>query len=152
MDFFPVFLDLRGQAVLVVGAGTVAERKVRLLLSASARVHVVARELNPQFQAWVAGGQVEYLGPEYQAEMLKGARLVFAASDDAALNARVFEDAESAGVLVNVVDDPAHCRFISPAIIDRSPVQVAISTGGSSPVLARVIRGWVERLLPLGLG
>ncbi|HKX55674.1 MAG TPA: siroheme synthase CysG [Xanthomonadales bacterium] len=152
MDFFPIFLNLRGQVVVLAGAGNVAERKARLLLQASARIRVVARELNPQFQKWLAAGQIEHLGWEYRPEQLHGARLVFAASSDRDLNGRIYADAEQAGVLVNVVDDPAHCRFISPAIIDRSPIQVAISTGGSSPVLARVIRGWIERLLPLGLG
>lgn len=152
MDFFPVFLNLREQTVLLVGAGTVAERKARMLLQASARVKVVARTLNSQFLTWQTEGKIEHLGQEYQTQNLQGVRLVFAASSDRALNARVFADAERVGILVNVVDDPAHCRFLSPAVIDRSPVQVAISTGGSSPLLARVIRGWIERLLPLGLG
>jgi uroporphyrin-III C-methyltransferase/precorrin-2 dehydrogenase/sirohydrochlorin ferrochelatase len=152
MDFFPVFNNLQRQQVLVVGAGNVAERKARLLLDAKALVRVVARELNPQFQAWLAEGKVGHLAQEYEQRHLEGARLVFAASDDADLNARVFADAESMGILANVVDSPALCRFISPAVIDRSPIQVAISTGASSPVLARVIRGWIERLLPLGLG
>lgn len=152
MDFFPVFINLADQAVLLVGGGTVAERKARLLLKASASIKVVADQLNPQFLAWQAEGRVEHLGAEYRPEQLDGARLVFAATDNRELNARVFADAEAAGVLANVVDDPALCRFLSPAIVDRSPVQIAISTGGNSPVLARVIRGWVERLLPLGLG
>jgi uroporphyrin-III C-methyltransferase/precorrin-2 dehydrogenase/sirohydrochlorin ferrochelatase len=152
MDFFPIFLNLRDQVVVLAGAGMVAERKARLLIQASACVRVVALELNPQFKKWLAAGQIEYLGQHYRPEHLKGARLVFAASSDHELNSRVYDDAEHAGVLVNVVDDPTHCRFISPAIIDRSPIQVAVSTGGSSPVLARVIRGWIERLLPLGLG
>ncbi|MDZ4728644.1 MAG: siroheme synthase CysG [Xanthomonadales bacterium] len=152
MDFFPIFLNLRAQPVLLVGAGTVAERKARMLLQASATVKVVARDLNKQFLAWQAEGRIEHLGKEYHAQILHGKRLVFAASSDRALNAQVFTDAEQAGILVNVVDDPDHCRFLSPAVIDRSPIQVAISTGGSSPLLARVIRGWIERLLPLGLG
>jgi uroporphyrin-III C-methyltransferase/precorrin-2 dehydrogenase/sirohydrochlorin ferrochelatase len=152
MDFFPVFINLRGQAVVLAGAGAVAERKARLLLQAGAQVRVVARELNTQFRTWVEAGQIEHCGLEYAREQLQGARLVFAATSDPELNRRIYQDAEQAGLLANVVDDPAHCRFISPAVIDRSPVQVAISTGGSSPVLARVIRGWIERLLPLGLG
>lgn len=152
MDFFPVFLNLREQTVLLVGAGSVAERKARMLLQASANVKVVARTLNSQFLSWQTEGKIEHLGMEYHAQDLQGARLVFAASSDRELNARVFADAERVGILVNVVDDPAHCRFLSPAVINRSPIQVAISTGGSSPLLARVIRGWVERLLPLGLG
>lgn len=152
MDFFPVFINLQRQSVVLVGAGSVAERKARLLLAAGARVRVVSRELNQQFQDWLAEGKVEHLAHEYAGKLLAGARLVFAATDDTDLNAQVFADAESLGILANVVDNPALCRFISPAVIDRSPVQVAISTGASSPVLARVIRGWIERLLPLGLG
>ncbi len=152
MDFFPVFLNLRDQAVVLLGAGSVAERKARMLIQASAKVRVIARELNPQFLAWQTEGRIVHLGEEYHARHLQGARLVFAASNDIRLNAQVYADAEHAGILVNVVDDPSLCRFLSPAVIDRSPIQVAISTGGSSPVLARVIRGWVERLLPLGLG
>ncbi len=152
MDFFPIFLNMRDQTVLLVGAGTVAERKARMLLQASAKVRVVARKLNTQFLAWQADGKIEHLGKEYEDHHLQGVRLVFAASSNQALNAQVFEDAEQAGILVNVVDDPGHCRFLSPAVIDRSPIQVAISTGGSSPLLARVIRGWIERLLPLGIG
>lgn len=152
MDFFPVFLNLRGQSVFLAGAGTVAERKARLLLQAGARVRVMARELNPQFRAWLENGQIEHIARDYAAAQLHGARLVFAATDDEPLNRQIYRDAEQAGLLANVVDDPDYCRFISPAVIDRSPVQVAISTGGSSPVLARVLRGWIERLLPLGLG
>jgi len=152
MDYFPIFMDLRGQIVVVVGAGTVAERKVRLLLRAGAGVQVVARELNPRFLRWQSEGKVRHRASEYRAEVLRGARLVFAATSDAGLNQRVYEDAEAARIPVNVVDDPARCRFISPAVIDRSPVQVAISTGGESPVLARRIRGWIENLLPHGLG
>jgi len=152
MDFFPIFLNLRDQTVLVIGAGSVAERKARLLLQASAKVRVVAIELNPQFILWQQQGLIQHLGRDYDASLLQGARLVFAASNDRDLNAQVYFDAEKAGIWANVVDEPAQCRFISPAIIDRSPVQIAISTGGSSPVLARVIRGWIERLLPLGLG
>ncbi len=152
MEFFPVFLNLRDQTVLLIGAGSVAERKARLLLQASAKVRVVAQELNPQFLSWQQQGLVQHMARNYHASKLQGARLVFAASSDRDLNAQVYADAEQAGIWVNVVDEPTQCRFISPAIIDRSPVQIAISTGGSSPVLARVIRGWIERLLPLGLG
>ncbi len=152
MDFFPIFLNLRDQTVLVVGAGSVAERKARMLLQASAKVRVVAQELNPQFLSWQEEGRIQHAAQNYHARYLQGVRLVFVASSDRVLNSQVYADAEQAGILVNVVDEPAQCRFLSPAVIDRSPVQVAISTGGSSPVLARVIRGWIERLLPLGLG
>ena len=152
MNYFPVFMDLHDQPVVLIGAGAVAERKARLLLKAGAKLRVVARELNPAFQIWQANGSVELLAREYSSQQLRCARLVFAATADQALNRRVFEDAESLGIAVNVVDDQARCRFISPAVVDRSPVQIAISTGGASPVLARRIRSWIEAILPLGLG
>jgi len=152
MRYFPVFMDLWDQPVVLVGAGSVAERKARLLLKAGARLRLVARELNPQFSRWLEAGTVQHLASEYQAAVLHDARLVFAATSDGALNRRVFSDAEALGIPANVVDDRAHCRFISPALVDRSPVQIAISTGGCSPVLARRIRSWIETILPLGLG
>lgn len=152
MRYFPVFFDLQGQDVLVVGGGNVAERKIRLLLQAGARVHVVAHELNGNIRHLAKSQPVRRVARDYDPMQLSGKRLVFAATDDATLNRRVYDEAEAAGVPVNVVDDREHCRFISPAVVDRSPVQVAISTGGTAPVLARRLRNWIERLLPQGLG
>jgi uroporphyrin-III C-methyltransferase / precorrin-2 dehydrogenase / sirohydrochlorin ferrochelatase len=152
MRYFPIFMDLHGQVAVLIGAGKVAERKARLLIQAGACVHVVAREVNAQFSQWIAAGRVLHVALEYQAGLLHGARLVFVATGDAQLNSRVFSDAEQVPVPVNVVDDRKLCRFISPAVVDRSPVQVAISTGGSAPLLARRLRSWIEALLPLGLG
>jgi uroporphyrin-III C-methyltransferase/precorrin-2 dehydrogenase/sirohydrochlorin ferrochelatase len=152
MRYFPVFFDLHGQAVVVVGAGAVAERKMRLLLKAGAKVRVVAKELNRAVQNWHAKGAVEWAGKAYAPDLLDGARLVFAASSDGALNRSVSADAEALGIPVNVVDDRLRCRFITPAVVDRDPVLVAVSSGGTSPVLARRLRAWIEQLLPLGLG
>ena len=152
MNYLPVFMDLQDQPVVLVGAGAVAERKARLLLKAGARLYIIARSLNPRFHSWLESGQADHLAEAYSPGLLKGARLVFSATGDKVLNRQVFEEAESLGIPVNVVDDPSLCRFISPAVVDRSPVQVAISTGGSSPVLARRIRSWIEALLPQGLG
>lgn len=152
MRYFPIFLDVRDQIVVLVGAGSVAERKARQLIKCGALVRVVARELNRQFESWKSSEVVVHLAEEYSDHVLQGARLVFAATSDDALNRQVFGDAERRCIPVNVVDDKRFCRFISPAVIDRSPVQVAISTGGSSPVLARRIRAWVEALLPMGIG
>lgn len=152
MRYFPIFLDLDGQQVLVVGGGAVAERKIRLLLQAGARVRVVAEALNENVRRWADGGSVSWVGSEYSRERISGMRLVFAATGDGELNRRVYDDAEAAGVPVNVVDDQALCRFISPAVVDRSPVQIAISTAGTAPVLARRIRSWIETLLPRRLG
>ena len=152
MDYFPVFMNLKDQSVLVVGGGKVAVRKIRALLAAGARVGVVARELNPACKSWLEEGQITLLAREYEPWLLEKARLVFSASSDAALNQRVFHDAEAQGIPVNVVDDPEYCRFISPAVIDRSPVQIAISTGGTAPALARRLRSKLEAQLPQGLG
>ena len=152
MDYFPLFMDLREQPVLLVGAGSVAERKARLLLGAGAEVRVVARELNGQFDAWRREGSVRWLAQEWDQDILDEIRLVIAATPDRDLNLRVHAAAEARRVPVNVVDDRDLCRVIVPAIVDRSPVLVAISTGGTSPVLARRIRNWIERLLPQGIG
>jgi uroporphyrin-III C-methyltransferase/precorrin-2 dehydrogenase/sirohydrochlorin ferrochelatase len=152
MQYFPVFFDLRGQNVLVVGGGTVAERKIRSLLSAGAVVHVAAQNLNRKLQTLLRENTIRRIAQTYDESQLTDKRLVFAATDDIELNHRVYRDAERCGVPVNVVDDKAHCRFISPALVDRSPVLVAICTGGTSPVLARRIRRWIEQLLPRGLG
>ncbi len=152
MNYFPIFMDLRGQPVLLVGAGSVAERKARTLLKAGAELRVVARALNPAFGEWRDEGRVTWIGQEWRDAALEDVRLVIAATPDRALNRQVHAAAEALRLPVNVVDDTALCRFITPAIIDRAPVQVAIATGGTSPVLARRIRGWIERLLPLGLG
>ena len=152
MDYFPVFMDLRGQEVLVVGGGAVGERKIRLLIKAGAKVKVVAEHLSENVAAWRSAGQIRFLSSQYESSQLQGSRLVFAATDDRALNRRVYSDSETRGIPVNVVDDSEYCRFISPAVVDRSPVQIAISTGGASPVLARLLRTKIERLLPRGLG
>lgn len=152
MRYFPLFLDLRGQDVLVVGGGAVAERKIRLLLQAGASVQVVASALNETLRGWAAAGRLAHLAPSFEPPQLDGKRLVFAATSDAALNRTVFREAEARLVPVNVVDDSGHCRFISPAVVDRGPLQIAISTGGASPVLARRLRNRLEGMLPAGLG
>jgi uroporphyrin-III C-methyltransferase/precorrin-2 dehydrogenase/sirohydrochlorin ferrochelatase len=152
MDYFPLFVKLEAQPVLVVGGGAVAERKIRLLLAAGAVVEVIAPTLNAAIDGWVSEGRIRRLGETYEPGLLEGKRLVFAATGDTGLNRRIFDDAEARGVLVNAVDDAKHCRFISPAVIERGPVQIAISTGGASPVLARWLRNRIEALLPDGLG
>ncbi len=152
MRYFPLFLDVRDEPVLVVGGGDVARRKVTLLRKAGARVRLVARELSPELLADCDGETIEWVARGFREDQLDTVRLVFAATDDHELNAAVHAAAEARRLPVNVVDDREHCRFITPAIVDRDPVQVAISSGGASPVLARRIRGLIERLLPIGLG
>lgn len=152
MRYFPLFMDLQDQPVLVIGAGKVAERKIRLLCEAGAAVNVLAATLNATVEDWRHDGRIKWIGSRYQPAQLDGVRLVFAASDDTELNLSVYADAEARGIPVNVVDDRRHCRFITPAMIDRSPLQIAISSAGTSPVMARRIRAWIELLLPLGIG
>ena len=152
MRYVPIFMDARGLRVVVVGGGVVAERKIRPLLKAGAEVVVVAAELNATVKRWSDEARLQWAGTTYSATALEGARLVYAATSDQGLNRRVAGDAELLGVPVNVVDNPGISRFISPAVVDRAPVQVAISTAGTSPVLARRLRSWIERLLPESLG
>lgn len=152
MAYFPVFMDLAGQPVLVVGGGKVAARKVRALLKSGAAVAVIATTLGEELETRRARGEIAWAGREFSAGMIEGYWLAFAATNDRAVNRLVFEAGESRGIAVNVVDDRAQCRFISPAVIDRDPVQVAVSTGGTSPTLARAVRNWIEALLPHGLG
>ncbi len=152
LRYFPLFMDLQDQPVLVIGAGKVAERKIRLLHKAGAAVKVVASTLNAKVEDWRHVGDIEWIGNRYQQAQLDGVHLVFAASNNTELNLSVHADAEARGIPVNVVDDRRHCRFITPAMVDRSPLQIAISSAGTSPVMARRIRAWIERLLPMGIG
>ncbi|MCD4484777.1 siroheme synthase CysG [Chromobacterium vaccinii] len=152
MEFFPIFLKLRQQRCLVVGGGEVALRKTRLLLAAGASLRVVAPELAPELAELAESGELEHVSGRYSPALLDGLRLVVAATDDAEVNRAVAADAEARGILVNVVDDAEASRYISPAIIDRSPLMVAVASGGSVPVLARSIRARLESLIPAGYG
>jgi len=151
MRYFPLFADLRGRRVLVVGGGEVAERKVRLLLEAGADVQVVSPELSP----WLAareGESVTWAATQFDASQLAGAALVVAATNDAAVNALVSEAARAANVFANVVDDAERSSVIVPAIVDRSPLVIAISSGGVAPVLARLVRERIEVLVDGSFG
>ncbi|GAB4361226.1 MAG: siroheme synthase CysG [Gammaproteobacteria bacterium] len=153
MDYLPIFCDLKGRPVLVVGGGEVAARKVALLLQAQARVTVIAPRLGRTLQEMSDDGQVEWIERPFQPADLENAyALVYAATDSADINQQVSEEAKSKNIPVNVVDNPALCTFIMPAIVDRSPVVAAVSTGGASPVLARLIRARLESSIPAGFG
>ncbi len=131
---YPVFLDLTGVPVLVVGGGTVAARKVAGLTAAGADVTVVAPEIDAGLTA------VRHHRRAYEPADLDGSRLVLVATDDPATNARVSADATARGLWVNAADDPANCTFILPAIARRDPFTVAVSTGGSTPAMASYLR------------
>lgn len=152
MDFFPIFLDVKNRTSLVIGGGDVAARKVALLLKAQGKIRVVSPSLCADLQATVDKGLIEHLDREFQVDDLDDAYLVIAATNNAAVNRQVSEAARNRHLPVNVVDQPELCTFITPSIIDRSPVVAAISTGGASPVLARIIRSRLETLIPAGYG
>lgn len=152
MDSLPVHLRLSGQKCLVIGGGEIAQRKCDLLLRAGALITLVAPEVLPDLaKRVIAAGGLVSLKP-YDRNDLAGHRLVIAATDQEALNQKVFDDAEAAGILVNVVDAPALCRFIFPAIVDRSPLVISAGTTGAHPVLARQIRTQLETTFPAAYG
>lgn len=152
MNYFPIFANLAGRPVLVVGGGAVAARKISLLLKAGAEVRVAAKHLNAELSALAAENKILWLAEEFRVEHIRTVFLIIAASSDQALNRRVFHLAESCQKPVNVVDDRDHCSFIFPSVIDRNPVQIAVSSSGSAPVLARLLRERLEALLPPSLG
>lgn len=137
MDYLPIFVDVRARETLVVGAGAVAARKIDLLLGAGARVRVVAPACGEAVRAFLQAGRVAYQAASFEPAHLDGVVLVIAATDRDAVNAKVAAAARARNISVNVVDDAQLSTFIVPAIVDRSPVIVAVGTGGRSPVLAR---------------
>lgn len=152
MRYFPAFFDIDGRACLVVGGGELAVRKVRLLHRAHGRVTVVAPRVCAELAALAGDGAIDLVPRGFVAGDVRGRSLAVAATGDAAVDARVAEAAQAAGVPVNVVDRPELSTFTVPAIVDRDPVVIGISTGGAAPVLGRRIRARIEALLPARLG
>jgi len=152
MDYLPLFHDLRGRTCLVVGGGEIALRKLRPLLEAGARVVVVAPEIRQGIRELAADGSLALVERPFAPGDVDGKALVIAATSDDGVNREVSRRAQAGNIPVNVVDNPALCSVIFPAIVDRSPVQLAISTGGAAPVLARLLRGRLEALLPAAYG
>ncbi|MCC7092259.1 MAG: uroporphyrinogen-III C-methyltransferase [Nitrosomonas sp.] len=149
MDFLPIFLNIRNKPCLVVGGGEVAIRKIYLLLQAGAHVTVISPKLDPLLNDFVANGKIHYQATRFQPEHLQNISLVIAATNDQAINRQVSEAAQQHQIPVNVVDDPELCSFIMPSIVDRSPLLIAISSGGQSPVLARLLRAQLETMIPV---
>ena len=152
MEFLPVFFNIKGRQCIVIGGGEIGARKIALLLRAGGRVRVIAPRLCDSLARRHERGEIEFLQREFAAADLQHATLVVAATDDPAVNRAVAEAASQRGLPVNVVDDPDLGNYIVPSIIDRSPVVAAVSTGGASPVLARLIRRRLESLIPAGYG
>ena len=140
MKHFPIFVNLVGQKVVVAGVDVTAVAKLRLILKTEAEVHVFGSDAVDQIVAWADAGRIRLYERALQAEDCWGARLVYAAQDDEILDARVARIGRANGAMVNVVDNLKASMFITPAIVDRDPVTVAIGTEGAAPVLARHIK------------
>ncbi|MGL6494036.1 siroheme synthase CysG [Aeromonas veronii] len=152
MDFLPLFCQLQNKPVLIVGGGEVAVRKARLLLDAKAKITINAPHLEPQLMSWAEQGRLTVCAASFHPELLDGKWLVIAATNQQEVNHQVFHEANLRQIFCNVVDSPAHCSAIMPAIIDRSPLMVAISSAGAAPVLSRQLREKLEAMLPQHLG
>ncbi len=152
MDYLPIFINIRQRKCIVIGGGAVAARKISLLRKAGADVHVISPELCDELAQLAEKGAITHVAREFQDGDLEGCALVIAATDDRAVNENISQLANARNLPVNVVDNPDLCSFIMPSIIDRSPVQIAVSTGGASPVLARMIRTRLEGLIPASYG
>ena len=152
MDYFPVFVKLKDQDCLVVGAGEIAARKIELLARAGAKITVIAGKISPQVLNLEASCHLNLLQRSFTPADLQGYRLVVSATDNKETNQLVARTAEEQNILVNVVDNPALCSFIFPAIIDRSPIIAAVSSGGAAPVLARLLRAKIESIIPPAYG
>ncbi|WP_049216749.1 siroheme synthase CysG [Proteus mirabilis] len=152
MDYFPIFCQLNNKPCLLVGGGEVAERKARLLMEAGAVISVVAPTFTPQFMQWQNEQRLQCFTAEFSVADLADKWLVIAATDNEQVNQLVYQQATEQRIFCNVVDSPKQASFIMPSVIDRSPIMVAISSGGKAPVLARILREKMEQWLPNSLG
>jgi len=152
VKFLPIFMNIQGQSCLVVGGGKIAARKVFMLQRAGGAVTVVAPQLCIELQERAEKGELTHLAEVFAPVHIDQQVVVIAATDDEAINRQVSETAKQHGIPVNVVDSPSLCSFIVPSTIDRDPVQIAISTGGASPVLARLLRSRLETFIPSAYG
>jgi siroheme synthase-like protein len=145
--FYPLFLDLNGRPVLVVGGGVVAERKVDSLLEAGASVTLVSPDVTPHLRALERAGSIRIVPREFIDADLEGKLLAISATDNAAVQEQVARDARARNVLINTVDQPALCDFIVPAVVRRGDVVLAISTSGKSPALAAALRAKFDGMI-----
>ncbi|HEU0183757.1 MAG TPA: bifunctional precorrin-2 dehydrogenase/sirohydrochlorin ferrochelatase [Blastocatellia bacterium] len=147
MRYYPIYLDLRGRDVLVVGGGAVAEGKATQLVEAGARVTVVSPELTETLRGAAGRGEITHLNGSFIEENLNGLVLVVSATDDREVNEKVANAARKRGLLCNVVDQPDLCNFITPALVTRGELQISVSTGGGSPTLTQRVKREVAALI-----
>jgi siroheme synthase-like protein len=147
VSYYPIYLEMNERRCVVIGGGTVAERKVEALLEAGAVVTVISPVVTELLKRWVDERRISHAEKNYAPGDIAGYELAFAATDDSTLNAAVHKEGQNCGVWVNAADDPLHCDFILPAVIRRGELAVAISTGGASPAAARAIREEFDQYL-----
>ena len=152
MNTFPLFFKFTDQPILIVGGGEVAQRKADLLSRAGAHITIVASQISHEIRELLGEHKHSLITAEYDKQYLTGKRIVIAGTDDEALNRQVHADCQALNIPVNVVDTPPLCDFIFPAIVDRSPIVIGISSNGKAPVLARLTRARLETLIPQGYG
>jgi len=145
MSYYPIFVDLKDKKVVVIGGGTIAQRKIDTLLQCGADVYIISRELSSELQKHLKDGKIRLLGRRFSKGYLQDAFLVIASTDDAKLNRRVSSLARDMGILVNVVDLPADSNFIVPSVIKQGDLLIAVSTSGKSPAMAKRIRERLSR-------
>jgi precorrin-2 dehydrogenase/sirohydrochlorin ferrochelatase len=141
---FPIFIKLEGRACLVVGGGPVAEGKIAGLLPSNARVTVISSDLTAALMQSAQSGAITWKQKSFELTDLDGVFLVVAATSSFETNALIYQEADRRGILCNAVDQPRHCHFYYPAVVDRGPLQIAISTAGLSPSLAQRLRKELE--------
>ncbi len=144
MRYYPIGLDITDRRCLVVGGGEVGQRKAERLLECGARVTVVDRTLTPILEALVQAGRIHHIAADYDEALLEGVFLVIGATDDRAVNDRIFRDARRRKVLANIVDDPGRCDFVLPALCRQGDLVITVATGGRSPALAKKLRQELE--------
>jgi len=152
MKYFPVFLDARHVNALVIGGGDVAARKIELLLKTTTKITVMVEHANVSVIRLINEHKLTWLKHNYQPGLLSGFSLVIAATDDSDVNKSIAVEAIPLNILTNVVDQPELCTYITPSIIDRSPMIIALSSSGNAPILLRMLREQIEKILPSNYG
>lgn len=152
MKYFPVFLDATKISAMVVGGGEVATRKIELLLKSTTKITVMSESVCASVERLINIHELTWLKHNYQAGHLANINLVIAATDDMSVNKAIYQEATPLNILTNVVDQPDLCTYITPAIIDRDPMLIALSSSGSSPILIRMLREQIEKTLPQAYG
>jgi len=143
--YYPIFLDIEGRAVVIIGGGNVCARKAETMMNYGARVTVVSPEFTEEIEGWAEAGALEIRRKRYEEGDLDGANIVIASTDDQAINEQIAADCRRRRIPVNVVDVTPLCEFIVPAIIDKGSITIAVSTGGKSPAIARTLKEDLQR-------